>query len=92
MDPTFIESRKEGIEKYLKTILKNRINYKECLYEFLEYDIARKSHSSKSSTPRQSFYGRNLSSFNKPPENWIKVGRKKFFFFILNYFFFVAHY
>jgi len=64
MEPAFIEKRKEGLEKYLKSILKNRINYKEILYEFLEYDSALKNHSSKSTTPRQSFFGHHPSSLN----------------------------
>jgi len=61
MDLNFVEKRKEGLEKYLTFVLKNRLHYKEVLYEFLEYDVAKRSHSSRAGTPRASFYGQSLS-------------------------------
>jgi PX domain len=55
-NPAFIEKRKEGLEKYLNHILKNRSNYKDILYEFLEYHFAARKESSKNVTPRSSFF------------------------------------
>lgn len=55
-DLLFIEKRKEGLEKYLNHILKNRSNYKDVLYEFLEYHNAARKDSSKNVTPRSSFF------------------------------------
>jgi hypothetical protein len=65
MDINFVEKRKDGLEKYLNFVLKNRLHYKEVLYEFLEYDVAKKSISSKAGTPRASFYGESLSPYKE---------------------------
>jgi hypothetical protein len=64
-DMEFIKARQVGLEKYLNFILKNRRNYKDLLYEFLEYHIATREDSSTNVTPRGSFYGESPSPAKK---------------------------
>lgn len=56
-DPNFVERRKIGLENYMDTILGHRKYYKEALYEFLEYHEDALTHTSRSMTPRSSFFG-----------------------------------
>jgi len=55
-DTAFLNKRKIGLETYLDAILEHRRYYKAMLYEFLEYN-KKDNYSSRSVTPRDSFYG-----------------------------------
>jgi len=54
MEPAFVEKRKQGLESYINTILRQPAYHNSPLYEFLEYDVKRGIHSSRANTPRDS--------------------------------------
>eukprot|EP01016_Furgasonia_blochmanni_P006909 TRINITY_DN12774_c0_g1_i2.p1 TRINITY_DN12774_c0_g1~~TRINITY_DN12774_c0_g1_i2.p1 ORF type:complete len:391 (-),score=87.80 TRINITY_DN12774_c0_g1_i2:126-1157(-) len=41
-DPKMLNKRKEGLERYFKSILSNRANYCDVLYDFINYDFINK--------------------------------------------------
>jgi len=54
METAFVEKRKQGLESYINTILRQPAYHVNALYEFLEYDVKRGVHSSRANTPRAS--------------------------------------
>lgn len=44
MEPAFVEKRRLGLEQYMNMILKQPAYHTKILYEFLEYDIKRRTH------------------------------------------------
>ena len=63
-EATFANQRKLGLEKYMDVILGHRQYYRQTLYEFIEYDREREG-SSRSLTPRASFYGENVTDSSR---------------------------
>jgi len=57
MQDDFLNKRKEGLEKYLNSILGNTLYYDPILYRFIGYDIINRRPliNSGSTTPRESF-------------------------------------